>query len=221
MTHDRVRGVPAAVPRQPRAIRQVHVLVDHEKPLVESAERSEEAAPDQECRAARAEHFRGRRELAGAPAVSRLERAPGAKIAVTGAVDSIRIVQEDDPRGDEGVRRASGCGRVQTRQPRGIRDRVVVQEREPLAARRARARVVAACEAGVRVQRDDAHVRIRGRDERGGSVRRSVVDDDDFEGRRSGLRCQRMETARQPRPSVAVQDDDADPRRGRRGHVTR
>src|SRR5207342_3932973 len=52
--------VEDACAKQPRAVREIDVLVDHEEVLVEPLEGLEQGAPDEERAAARAEHFAGR-----------------------------------------------------------------------------------------------------------------------------------------------------------------
>ncbi len=87
MPDDRVRRVPHARAAEPRAVRKVDVLVDHEEPLVEAAERVEQIVADEKRAAAGAEHLARRGEPASARPVSVLERTARAEVAVARAVD--------------------------------------------------------------------------------------------------------------------------------------
>jgi hypothetical protein len=86
-----VRRVPHTQAAEPRPIRQVDVLIDHEEALVEPAERLERVAADHERGAAGAEHLTRRAIRGGGRAVAVLERGARAQIAVAGAVDRRRI----------------------------------------------------------------------------------------------------------------------------------
>jgi GT2 family glycosyltransferase len=73
---------------QPRAIRQVDVLVHHEEARIEPTERMEQFAANHHGRAARAKHLLGGRAALRWLAVSALECAACPVISVAGAVDA-------------------------------------------------------------------------------------------------------------------------------------
>jgi hypothetical protein len=94
------------------------------------------------------------------------------------------------------------------RQPLRLGGRVVVEKHEPVAARFARARVVPFGEPQIGSCFDDTCGGPALADQRCGTVRRSVVDDDDVEGRGVALRAERIQACGQPAPPVVGEDDD-------------
>ena len=187
---DRIGRIPAAISGKPRAVREVDVFIDHEEVLVEAAQPLEQLAPDREGGAAGAKHLARVHKPCGMRAVAVLERAAGAQVAVAGAVDDVRTIEKDDPRGDERtVRRLGRSQRGRRASQSGAGIGVVVQEREPLAASHARAGVVAGGEPEVAAVVDDPHGR-----KPAGDAARSI---------RRSRRCRRAGSrtaARQPAP---------------------
>ncbi len=222
MAHDRLRRVPAAEPEEPRAIREVHVLVDHEEALIESAQRLEHGAPYEKCAAARTEHLPGRQGIACRPAISVLERTARAEVAVARTVHRRGIVQKHEAGRGKRELRPRRQGAVQPREPVRLGHGVVVEEHEHRAARRARAGIVACRKSEIRtglneMQRFKGALGRRGShplDVRanglGRSVGRSVVHDNHLESRRPKLRRQRIEARPKPAAPVVVEDDHGD-----------
>ena len=209
-----VRRVPHAQAAQPRPIRQVDVLVDHEEALVEPAERLERVAADHERGAARAEHFTRRGTRRGRRAVAVLERGARAQIAVAGAVDRRRIVQEHDTRRDQRELRMRDRRVPEPREPRRLDHRVVVEKRQPLARRGARAGVVAGGRSrGWRPSRQAEPLGYDGSRQRNRAVGRTIIDDERLIRRRTDLRRDRIQAARKPSRAVVVEDDHRDGRR--------
>ena len=101
MPDDCVRDVSAPIAAQASAVRQIDVFVRREKVFVESAEFLEDMPGDQTCRPADTKHFSGGAGGFGARAMMPLERAPGPKYTVAGAIDD-RTVMHATMRGSSG-----------------------------------------------------------------------------------------------------------------------
>ena len=212
---DGVGRVPATGAREPRTIREIDVLVHHEERFVEPAELVEERARDQECRAARAEDLARSQEFVRGRSVAPLVGAARAQVAVSGAVDDVRVIQRHDARrGQLMIGVLDACG-MQAREPVRSGDRVVVEECEQRSGRGARGPIVAGGESEIGLVVHDPDGWKRGRHESQGAVRRSIVGEDRLERWSAGLRGQRREAGPQKITAVVVQHDDGD----RGGHA--
>ena len=170
MANDGLRDVTAAVAAQPRSIRQVHILVGHEEVVVESPKFVEDRLRHQAGAAAHPEHLRrDASQLHRFPVVP-LERTAPPEQPVTGAVDDTRVVHVHDARCSQRKTRRQLDSSAQRTKPARIRNCVVVEKRDELAARLTRAGVVAAGEAEILGERDHPDTRKTGADELGSAI---------------------------------------------------
>ena len=141
------------------------------------------------------------------------ERAPRQAIDQgQGEDDPLRIVERADLPGRPGdVRRPRRL--EQRRQPAGVGDRVVVEQRDPLAARVAQLQQVAAREAAVARALDQRDLGEMPPHEGDRVVGRGVGDDDDLVVS-PGLAAQRGQAVGEVGAPVPIDDDDRDERVG-------
>ena len=128
------------------------------KVFVESAEFLEDVPRNQACRPADTKHFSGGAGGVGTRAMVPLEGAPSPKYTVAGAVDDGPVVHVDDARGRQEEARGGVDAVAQRSKPCGIRDRVVVEKRNKLTARRFRTGVVSSGKTPILAKRDDPNV---------------------------------------------------------------
>ena len=119
------------------------------------------------------------------------ERSAGAQIAIAGAIDRFRTIEEDDARCHQRSSRRVDHRGVKSCEPVGGGNGVVVEKDEHVAARDPGRRIVAGGKSQVAAVLDDADRWKAAGDKGRGTVARSVVGENHLERRRRHLRGER------------------------------